>query len=121
MKVYELKVNDVINNGEMIIKVLGIWYDEMTIFIQGPDTYRIERGYTDDVMTRINAMFNTPDDFDSREEFDESQRTYWSSEHPEVRLISARPEDKDFDPTADYCMHDTEYMLDCETGELYDL
>ena len=121
MKIYELKINDVIDDGETIIKVLHIYNDEATIFINGPDTYRIVRGPTDAIIKHINMIVNTQHDFNSYNEYRKIQDEYWSSNHSEIRLVSARPEDQDFNPMAKYCEHDTEYMLDAETGELYDL
>jgi hypothetical protein len=121
MRVTELYCGEVYDDGENHVAVLDIYEGETTLFITGPDAYRVMRGPNRKMVNLVHAIMSTADDYESQDEYDEAQRVYWMSEHEGVRIVSARPGDVDFDPHADYCNHDTEYMLDCETGELYDL
>ena len=121
MRVTELHEDDVYSNGEEYMKVLYEWDGETTVFIKGPGAYRVMRGPNDTIVKLVDALMATSDDYDTIEEYNADQDAFWSNNHEGLRIVSARPDDVDFDPNADYCNHDTEYMLDCETGELYDL
>lgn len=94
-------------------KVVDIDYDlgEATTYVYAGEAHRYERGPIDAMIDRLNAALDPTDNCDE----------YWEQDHPEVRLVTAYPDDPDYKDGMVIHLGDKKFALvDQETGEILD-
>lgn len=105
-----------------IYRVLDIRDGEATMFFYAGDAHRVERMSIDDAILLLNMLLE-PDIYEpDYEAIEQEMDAYWSTEHPECRIVAMWPDDCDYDDWTDAykgCHAPDGYAIDIETGELY--